>query len=202
MSGGRVPVAAVGPVREFLEVAAGGQQRREPGDEAVVSLIGALAETVLVSVRGQDAIEPADIVPPGRPGRRRPSHEVRVSSEPVEQETGVGMPVVGEGPQLLDVAADREEGSQPDLGDAVVLTGSAAQLIDVGPVIQQVDHALLVGGIPALASPGARQLYDHRRAVGDRHDAALRRVGYRLVSCLWHCLTHGGHYDEDRAWPS
>jgi hypothetical protein len=51
-------------------------------------------------------------------------------------------------------------------------------------------------------SPGARQLYDHRRAVGDRHDAALRRVGYRLVSCLWHCLTHGRHYDEDRAWPS
>jgi transposase len=37
-------------------------------------------------------------------------------------------------------------------------------------------------------SLGARAFYDHRRATGDRHNAALRRLGSKLLGQLHHCL--------------
>jgi transposase len=50
------------------------------------------------------------------------------------------------------------------------------------------------------ASPGARTLYDTRRAAGDTHHAALRALGNRLVGILHGCLEHGSAYDEAVAW--
>ena len=50
------------------------------------------------------------------------------------------------------------------------------------------------------ASPGARALYDYRRAAGDTHHAALRQLGNRLVGILHGCLSHGTTYDENTAW--
>lgn len=49
-------------------------------------------------------------------------------------------------------------------------------------------------------SPGARTLYQHRRSLGDGHEAALRRVGNKLVGQLDHCLRHHEPYREDTAW--
>jgi len=49
-------------------------------------------------------------------------------------------------------------------------------------------------------SPGARAFYDHRRAVGDTHHAALRHLGNRLVGILHGCLIHHTSYDERIAW--
>jgi len=49
-------------------------------------------------------------------------------------------------------------------------------------------------------SPGARALYDHRRAVGDTHSGALRVVSNRLVAILHGCLRHRTLYDEHTAW--
>jgi hypothetical protein len=49
-------------------------------------------------------------------------------------------------------------------------------------------------------SPGARALYDHRRATGDSHYAALRVVGNRLVGILHGCLRTHSDYNEDTAW--
>jgi transposase len=51
-------------------------------------------------------------------------------------------------------------------------------------------------------SPGVRAAYDARRAAGDGHDAALRRVGSKLLGQLHHCLTHRQAYQEDQAWPA
>lgn len=51
-------------------------------------------------------------------------------------------------------------------------------------------------------SPGARAHYDRRRAAGDRHEAALRNLGNKLVGQLDHCLRHDAHYREADAWPS
>ena len=49
-------------------------------------------------------------------------------------------------------------------------------------------------------SPGARALYDTRRAAGDNHNAALRAVANRLVGILHGCLRHRTPYDEHTAW--
>jgi transposase len=49
-------------------------------------------------------------------------------------------------------------------------------------------------------SPGVRAAYDARRAAGDGHDAALRRVGSKLLGQLHHCLAHRQPYQEQQAW--
>ena len=49
-------------------------------------------------------------------------------------------------------------------------------------------------------SPGVRAAYDARRAAGDGHDAALRRIGSKLLGQLHHCLAHRQVYQEDQAW--
>jgi transposase len=49
-------------------------------------------------------------------------------------------------------------------------------------------------------SPGARALYDHRRAAGDTHSSALRVVANRLVGILHGCLTTHTLYNEHTAW--
>ena len=49
-------------------------------------------------------------------------------------------------------------------------------------------------------SPGARALYDHRRAAGDTHSGALRVVANRLVAIAHGCLKTRTLYDEATAW--
>jgi transposase len=49
-------------------------------------------------------------------------------------------------------------------------------------------------------SPGARAYYDQRRAAGDRHNAALRRLASKLIGQLHHCLTTRNPYNETLAW--
>jgi transposase len=49
------------------------------------------------------------------------------------------------------------------------------------------------------ASPGARALYDSRRAAGDTHNRALRALANRLVGLLHGCLLHR-LYDEHAGW--
>lgn len=49
-------------------------------------------------------------------------------------------------------------------------------------------------------SPGARALYDRRRAAGDTHSGALRVVANRLVAILHGCLRHHTPYNETTAW--
>jgi hypothetical protein len=50
------------------------------------------------------------------------------------------------------------------------------------------------------ASPGARAYYDQRRAAGDNHEAALRRLAGKLIGQLHHCLANRVLYDEATAW--
>ena len=49
-------------------------------------------------------------------------------------------------------------------------------------------------------SPGCRDFYDQRRAVGDLHHQALRALGNRLVGYLHGCLRTRTHYNEHTAW--
>jgi len=66
---------------------------------------------------------------------------------------------------------------------------------------QRLADAIYLWSFAALtASPGARALYDTRRAAGDTHHAALRALGNRLVGILHGCLEHHAVYDEAIAW--
>jgi len=49
-------------------------------------------------------------------------------------------------------------------------------------------------------SPGARAYYDRRRAAGDTHSKALRRLSNKLLGQLHHCLATSQTYDETLAW--
>jgi transposase len=53
----------------------------------------------------------------------------------------------------------------------------------------------------ALPSPQVKELYDRRRAAGDRHAAAMRNVFNRLLGCLHHCLQTGQAFDPAKAFP-
>ena len=50
------------------------------------------------------------------------------------------------------------------------------------------------------SSPGARMLYDRRRAAGDTHHKALRALSNRWVGIMHGCLRHRTPYDERIAW--
>ncbi|MDY0816079.1 IS110 family transposase [Kitasatospora purpeofusca] len=50
-------------------------------------------------------------------------------------------------------------------------------------------------------SPQCRAHYDKRRAAGDRHNAALRRLFGKLLASLHHCLLHDELFDPEAAWP-
>lgn len=51
-------------------------------------------------------------------------------------------------------------------------------------------------------SPGARSHYDHRRALGDTHNAALRNLANKLIGRLWWCLQNQQPWNETTAWPT
>lgn len=52
--------------------------------------------------------------------------------------------------------------------------------------------------LAALA--GRPRYYDKRRAVGDRREAALRRLASKVIGQLHHCLARRVLYDETTAW--
>jgi transposase len=66
---------------------------------------------------------------------------------------------------------------------------------------KRLADAIYLWAFAALsASPGARQFYDDRRAVGDTHHQALRALGNRLVGYLHGCLACHTPYNEVTAW--
>jgi hypothetical protein len=61
--------------------------------------------------------------------------------------------------------------------------------------------ALMTQAFSSLrVSPGARAYYDHQRARGAEHNAALRQLANRLVGILHGCLKTRTVYDEATAW--
>lgn len=51
-------------------------------------------------------------------------------------------------------------------------------------------------------SAGARAHYDHRRSIGDTHNAALRNLSNKLLGRLWWCIQNQQPWDESAAWPT
>ena len=50
------------------------------------------------------------------------------------------------------------------------------------------------------ASPGARALYDRRKAAGERHVAARRNLFNRMLGILHHCVATGTKYHAHAAF--
>jgi transposase len=58
-----------------------------------------------------------------------------------------------------------------------------------------------VWAFAAIPRPGpAKDAYERRRALGDRHAAALRHLFNRFLGQLWHCLQTRQTYDKTKAW--
>jgi hypothetical protein len=58
-----------------------------------------------------------------------------------------------------------------------------------------------VWAFAAIPRPGpAKEHYERRRALGDRHAAALRHLFNRFLGQLWYCLQTRQTYDENKAW--
>ncbi|MCA1224384.1 transposase, partial [Streptomyces sp. 8L] len=49
-------------------------------------------------------------------------------------------------------------------------------------------------------SPGAQAYYTRRRDAGDAHATALRKLGRKLVLCLYHCMASGMPYEDALAF--
>lgn len=49
-------------------------------------------------------------------------------------------------------------------------------------------------------SPAARAYYDHRRRLGDTHNAALRNLANKLLGRLWWCMQNQQLWDDNAAW--
>ncbi|GCD41823.1 mini-circle putative transposase for IS117 [Streptomyces paromomycinus] len=45
-------------------------------------------------------------------------------------------------------------------------------------------------------SPGAQTYYRQRRTAGDAHATALRKLGRKIILCLYHCMATGVPYDD------
>lgn len=99
---------------------------------------------------------------------------------------------------------DSARGLKAYAGSAPITVASGKSLVVHQRKIknQRLAAAGYVWAFGALPSPQIKQHYDHRRAAGDKHAAALRNLFNRFLGCLYHCLQTGQTFDIDKAFPS
>jgi len=116
--------------------------------------------------------------------------------------TILGARVLGESGDVPDRYAD-DKSRRNYAGTAPITRASGTRRVVLARHARnkRLADAIYLWAFAALtASPGARTLYDRRRAAGDTHHQALRALGNRLVGFLHGCLATRTLYDEDIAW--
>jgi len=116
--------------------------------------------------------------------------------------TILGARVLGESGDVPDRYADAKS-RRNYAGTAPITRASGTRRVVLARHARnkRLADAIYLWAFAALtASPGARTLYDRRRAAGDTHHQALRALGNRLVGFLHGCLATRTLYDEDIAW--
>jgi transposase len=106
----------------------------------------------------------------------------------------------GDDPNRFDHAASRRAYA----GTAPITRASGRSRIVLARYVRNkrlADACYLWAFASLTKSVGARGYYDQRRAAGDHHNAALRRLANKLLGQLHHCLTHREPYNESKAWP-
>jgi transposase len=181
----------------LVDVFAAPQLHQPP---AVEQAMGAAVSALLTSLRGADqAVRDLEKA-------LEPSFEQHPDAEILDSLPGLGLVL---GARVLGEFGD-DRSRWPDAASRRCYAGSApiTRASGKGRVVlsrhvrnRRLADACYLWAFSALTkSPGARAYYDRRRAAGDTHSKALRRLSNKLLGQLHHCLTTGQRYDEDAAW--
>ena len=111
---------------------------------------------------------------------------------------------------LAEIGDDRSRFADPRglkaFAGAAPITRASGRSISIRRRQVKNNRLAAVGFVWAFATiprPGpTKDLYDQRRAHGDRHAAALRKLFNRSLGQLWHCLQTRQLYDQAKAHPT
>ncbi len=176
------------------------EQLRQP--EPVEQAMGAAAAALVVALRGADqAVRDLQKA-------LEPSFEHHPDAEIIDSLPGLGL-VLGarvlsefgdDRTRFADAASRRNYAGTSPITRA---SGRSRTVLARHIRNKRLADACYLWAFSALTkSPGARLYYDTRRAAGDKHNAALRRLASKLLGQLHHCLDTRQHYDETLAWTS
>jgi transposase len=132
--------------------------------------------------------------------QKHPDHEIITSFPGLADLTGARV--------LAEIGDDRSRFSDARalkaFAGAAPITRASGRSLSVTARRVKNNRLAAVGFVWAFATiprPGpAKDLYERRRARGDRHAAALRSLFNRYLGQLYHCLQTGQNYDEAKAY--
>jgi len=185
------------PAARLVEVFARPQLRHPAAvEDAMGEAVRAIVRTVAASSESISQLEKA----------LNASFEQHPDAEILDSLPGLGLVLgarvlgeFGDDPNRFSHAASRRNYA----GTAPITRASGRQRAVLARHIRnrRLADACFMWAFTALTkSAGARAFYDRRRAAGDRHNAALRRLGSKLVGQLHHCLDTRQLYNEGLAW--
>jgi transposase len=131
-----------------------------------------------------------------------PDHDIITSFPGLADLTGARV--------LAEIGDDRSRFSDARalkaFAGAAPITRASGRSLSVTARKVKNNRLAAVGFVWAFATiprPGpAKDLYQRRRARGDRHAAALRSLFNRSLGQLYHCLQTGQNYDQAKAYSS
>lgn len=181
----------------LVEVFAAAQMRQS---EPVEQAMGTAAAALIVALRGADqAVRDLQQA-------LEPSFELHPDAEIIDSLPGLGL-VLGarvlsefgdDRTRFTDAASRRNYAGTSPITRA---SGRSRTVLARHIRNKRLADACYLWSFSALTkSPGARAYYDARRAAGDNHNAALRRLANKLLGQLHHCLETQQTYDETLAW--
>jgi transposase len=111
---------------------------------------------------------------------------------------------------LAEIGDDRSRFADPRglkvFAGAAPITRASGRSVSIRRRQVKNNRLAAVGFVWAFATiprPGpAKDLYDRRRAHGDRHAAALRNLFNRTLGQLWHSLQTKQLYNQAKAFPT
>jgi transposase len=158
----------------------------------------ALLDTLNVECSNADQLSAATV----EAFQKHPDYHIITSFPGLGDNTGARV--------LAEIGDDRKRFGDPRglkaFAGAAPVTRASGRSISIRRRQVKNNRLAAVGFVWAFAAiprPGPiKDLYDRRRAHGDRHAAALRNVFNRSLGQLWYCLQTNQLYDQAKAFPA